>query len=279
MGIHDRGWYREESGRWGGASEHRGVISLIAITIAVSVAGFVIRQERPVVVDGVPVVEHGKPVTDKFPVLRESLDFHYPQVIPGGQVWRFATSFFLDGSFLFLIFGMFCFYFFGGEMEIIYGTGRFVVFYLMSGVVANGTKLLVGLAGLGLDTHTAGCAGPLFATFVLFALHYPHRPIRIWMLLPVPAWLLVTLYLAIHLFALVATAQDPTGGGLPWVIDPLIGAAVGFAFYRSRGTLFGFLSAIGRRERRRSPADLRVYDNAAPRPSGRSSSPPPPDEP
>jgi membrane associated rhomboid family serine protease len=281
MGIHDRDYYRDSGSRWGSASEHRGVIALIAVTVALSLAAFAVTEPRTeLAAEGAFDPDHGR-------VLTEALRFDYGKVVGEWQVWRPFTSFLLTNDiFLGLIFGMLLLYFFGGELEILYGTGRFLTFYLLTGVLANVLKLLLGAAGVGVAykladgtswaVTTYGTAAPMFATMVLFAFHYPHRPIRIWFLIPVPVWLLVCIYLGLHGLLLLGTVANRSGEGVPHAIEPLVGAAVGFVYYRTRGRVFAFADWFGRRERaRRSPANLRVYDDNAPRPSTRSSSPPP----
>jgi membrane associated rhomboid family serine protease len=276
MGIHDRDYYRDGGGRWGAASEHRGVIAIIAITVAVTIASWVVVEP--------PQYDARGELTDPgSAVLQEAIQFEYDKVVPGGQVWRFVTSFlFYPGGFtsiIWLAFSMWFFYFFGGEMEILYGTRRFLTFYVLAGVLANGVKFALGLASENFrHVVTAGNTAPMYAAMVLFAFHYPHRRINLWFV-SVPVWLLVTIYLGVRLLSLLPLARDPSGIGLPWLVEPLVGVLVGFLYYRTRGRIFAFADVLGglfrRRERRRSPANLRVYDDNAPRPSTRSSSPPP----
>ncbi len=273
MGIHDRDYYRDDSGRWGSASAHRGVIALIAVTVALSLVNFVTaEQPRP------PEDAPAQYVPPVYP-LSDALQFDYAKVVGEYQLWRPFTSFLLTPDiFLGLIFGMLLLYFFGGELEILYGTGRFLAFYLLAGVLANVVKFPLGMVGATAPTY--GTAAPMFATMVLFAFHYPHRPIRIWFLIPIPVWILVSIYLGLNLLGLLGAVVRRDPEALPHVIEPLVGAAVGFAYYRTRGRLFAFVDMIGglfrRRERsRRSPANLRVYDDNAPRPSARAASPPP----
>ncbi len=262
MGIHDRGWYRDESSGWGRAGEHRGVILLIAITVACTIVNFVVPQPPQPRTDE----EFAQPVR----ALQQVADFHPVAVLQQAQVWRLATSFFIDASVFGLIFGMLGLYFFGGEMELLYGTGRFVVFYLLAGIIPNAAKLLLALGGIGMDVHTSGASAPLAATFVLFVFHYPHRPIRLWLLPAIPAWVLVTIYLAINVLLLAAAINTRNSGGVPAILEPLLGAVVGYIFYRTRGGVFGLQSAFGKRQKRRtSSANLKVYDEDAPRPSAR----------
>lgn len=282
MGIHDRDYYRDDSGRWGSASAHRGVILIIAVTIAVTVASWV-------VVEPPQYNDRGEVTAPGGSVLHDALQFEYARIVPDGQVWRFVTSFLFYGGgvggFIWLGFGMLFFYFFGGEMEILYGTRRFLIFYLLAGLLANGVKFALGLASESFRTApTAGTAAPMFATMVLFAFHYPHRPIRIWFLIPIPVWILVLIYLGINLLGLLGAVNVRQGEAVPALAEPLVGAAVGFGYFRTRGRLFALVDSLGglfrRREpARRSPANLRVYDDNAPRPSSRPVSPPPVAEP
>jgi membrane associated rhomboid family serine protease len=272
MGIHDRDYYREDTrGWWGSAMEHRGTVALIAVTVSCMIALYAFVDHRPVEVGGVRVQATVYP-------LQEACDFHHPSVMQG-QVWRFVTSFFVSWFSLFsLVFGMLGLYWFGGEMETLYGTRRFVTFYVLAGVLANVGKFALGLGGVGVATRTMGPAAPLFATFVLFAFHYPHRPIRVWFLLPIPVWVLVAVYLGFSLLGAAGEAGGRGGDGLPVFADPLVGAAVGFLYHRSGGRLFGLFDGLAGllsrepRARRRSPANLRVYDETAPQPATVSAS-------
>ena len=277
MGIHDRDYYRDDGGRWGSASAHRGVIALIAVTVALSLMNFAVTEPTTVTVDGVTMP--GEPVH----VLADALQYDHAKVVNEFQVWRFVTSFLLTRDiFLGLLLGSLLLYFFGGEMEILYGTGRFVAFYLLAGVLANVVKFILGFTGA--TSPTYGTAAPMFATMVLFAFHYPHRPIRIWFLIPIPVWILVAIYLGLNLLGLLGAVANRQPQALPHAMEPLVGATVGFVYYRTRGRIFGFVDMIGglfrRREgAQRSPANLRVYDDNAPRPSTRAAPPPAKPEP
>ena len=283
MGIHDRDYYRDDSNRWGSASAHRGVILLIAVTVALSLVNLVTAEPpRPADAAG-PFVPSAHPLSD-------ALQFDYAKIVTEFQVWRVFTSFLLTPDWLFgLLLGSLLLYFFGGELEILYGSGRFLAFYLLAGVLANAIKFLLALAMAKANegaegfhiAPTFGTAAPMFATMVLFAFHYPHRPIRIWFFIPIPVWILVSIYLGLNLLGLLGAVAAREPNGIQRLMEPLVGAAVGFAYYRTRGRLFAFADVFAnlfrRREgARRSPASLRVYDENAPRPSTRAASPPPP---
>jgi membrane associated rhomboid family serine protease len=242
MGIHDRDYYREDSRGWWDMTSNRGTVALIAITIACFLATLIVRN----------------PAGPSELLLW--CDFHYPSILQG-QVWRVFTSFFLHPFGIFsLVFGMLALYWFGGEVEVVYGTTRFVLFYVLTGVLANGVKLLLAVVGVEPNQHSVGPAAPLFATLVLFACHYPRHTIKVFFVLPVAAWIVVVVVLALYLGSLI------NEGARANVVEALVGAAVGILYYRTGGLLFGSfgsrsLRIRGRAEvKQRLPLNLRVYD-------------------
>ena len=222
MGLYDRDYYREDPRSNWSADSRRGTIAIIVLTLA-GMVGYVVSTQ---------ITETG---FDSW--LGQHAEFHIPSV-QQWELWRFFTSFFVSPfSFFSIIFGMLLLYSFGGELESLYGTRRFLVFYAMAGILANVAKLLLAFVGLGgEDARTLGPAAPLFATMVLFAFHFPYRQIRIYFFLPISIWLLVVLYLGFYL--LMFSVPDARGFNRAWMAEPLVGAIVGFAFFKSRGLLF-----------------------------------------
>jgi membrane associated rhomboid family serine protease len=241
MGLYDRDYYREQpTNWWGSPSERRGVTFLIATTVVGMIAYHVLMVPGP---EGYPV--H---------LLQQYTPFHTPSVMQG-ELWRFLSSFFVTPfSFFGILVGLIGLYSFGGEMESIYGTRRFVLFYLAAGVLGNLVKFGLGLAGQGVEAHTSGASAPIFATFVLFAFHYPSRPIS-FLITSIPIWIVVSAYLLINLLMFFNT--NDTGYSKVAVADPLVGALVGFLVYQTRGAI---LDLPERSERRREtrPRPLRL---------------------
>ena len=62
---------------------------------------------------------------------------------PSFQVWQLLTYGFLHGGFTHLFFNMFALYMFGGEIERVLGTRRYLTYYLVCVVGAALTQLLV----------------------------------------------------------------------------------------------------------------------------------------
>ena len=114
--------------------------------------------------------------------------------------WQVVSYAFLHGGLSHLVFNMFGLFMFGAELERVWGSKRFLVFYFASVIVAALTQLLVA-AWSGSPNPTVGASGGLFGLLVGFAMLFPHR--RIVPLIPpipMPAWLFVVIYGVIELF-------------------------------------------------------------------------------
>jgi membrane associated rhomboid family serine protease len=120
---------------------------------------------------------------------------------PSFQVWQLLTYGFLHGGLTHLFFNMFALYMFGGEIERLLGTKRFVTYYLVCVVGAALAQLLV-VSNLGQPpVATVGASGGVFGLLLAFGMAYPHR--RIMLLfppIPMPAWVFVTLYGLLELY-------------------------------------------------------------------------------
>jgi hypothetical protein len=143
---------------------------------------------------------------------------------------------------------------FGSDMEDLYGSREFLAFYLVSAVVGGIAYVLVQLAGLSPPGPCLGASGAVTAVLVLCAIHYPHRTILLFFLLPVPLWLLVILAIAQDAFGLLS---GNTGGTA--VSVHLGGAAFAFAYYNRHWRLLNFWSTLHSWVQRRTRPRLRVY--------------------
>jgi membrane associated rhomboid family serine protease len=124
-----------------------------------------------------------------------------PESGAGFNLWQLVTYAFLHGNTLHLFFNMFALYMFGGEVEGLLGTRRFVTYYLVC-VVGAAVAQLVVVSNLGMPpVPTVGASGGVFGLLLAFGMAFPQR--RIMLLfppIPMPAWLFVTLYGLIELY-------------------------------------------------------------------------------
>lgn len=167
----------------------------------------------------------------------------------GAFNWLFAPqlvtyAFLHDTSGLWHIgFNMLYLWFFGPELENELGRRGFLRLYL-GGAVFGGLVQWAWWAFRGDPGSVVGASGAVYTVMTLFALKWPHRPILLWLVLPVPIWLLAVLRVA-------SDAMDLLQGraGMTAVLVHLGGAAFGLLWYRGGSAL---TAALERRRRDRA---------------------------
>lgn len=100
-----------------------------------------------------------------------------PQNSPFGP-WQLLTYGFLHGNLYHIFFNMLGLWMFGREIELLMGTRRFLVYYLVC-VVGAGVVQLVVAAVQGGVYPTVGASGGLFGILLAFALAFPNRTIML----------------------------------------------------------------------------------------------------
>jgi membrane associated rhomboid family serine protease len=159
--------------------------------------------------------------------------------------WTLVTYMFLHGGILHIVFNMLALYWFGGRVEERLGGRQFVTLYLISGI---------GGALLSFATPRVpilGASGAIMGVMTAYAKYWPRQRFYIYGVLPVEAWLLVTIYVIL----------DISGAG------GLGGAGIAhFAHLGGFGTGFLYLKWL----ELRSPGRRWAKQVAGPAPSGRS---------
>jgi membrane associated rhomboid family serine protease len=120
---------------------------------------------------------------------------------PEFQVWQLLTYGFLHGSLTHLLFNMLALYMFGGDIEQLLGSRRFLVYYLVCVVGAAVAQLVVTGGSSAPPVPTVGASGGVFGLLLAYGMAFPHR--RLMLLfppIPMPAWLFVTLYGLLELY-------------------------------------------------------------------------------
>jgi membrane associated rhomboid family serine protease len=113
-----------------------------------------------------------------------------PQFMP----WQVLTYAFVHAGLAHLAFNMFGVYMFGSELERVWGSRRYLVFYLFCAISAAATQMLV----LSLtDTYiaTVGASGAVFGLLLGFAMEFPNRVVvPLFPPIPMRAPIFVALY-------------------------------------------------------------------------------------
>src|SRR5262249_16788210 len=92
-------------------------------------------------------------------------------------VWQFLTAMFMHGSFWHILFNMLGLFFFGPELEWLWGKKRFLSVYLGIGILAY---LFVYLLNIYSTTVTIGASGAVYGVLGAYAALYPDRQIIVY---------------------------------------------------------------------------------------------------
>jgi membrane associated rhomboid family serine protease len=138
--------------------------------------------------------------------------------------WQLLTYGFLHGNLYHIFFNMLGLWMFGREIEVLMGSRRFLIYYLVC-VVGAGIVQLVVAAIQGGFYPTVGASGGLMGILLAFALAYPNRRIMlIFPPIPMPAKYFVLIFGLLSLYL-------GFSGNVPGVAH----------FAHLGGMLFGFL--------------------------------------
>jgi membrane associated rhomboid family serine protease len=106
--------------------------------------------------------------------------------------WQFLTMGFLHNtqSLLHIVFNMLVLWFFGRQVERLYGGAEFLRLYLVMVIFASVCWALFGkfVMHYGEEVRALGASGAVAGVCVLFVLHYPRVKVLLFFVLPVPAW-------------------------------------------------------------------------------------------
>jgi membrane associated rhomboid family serine protease len=118
----------------------------------------------------------------------------------------FFTSLFLHGSWMHVIGNMWFLYIFGDNVEDYLGHFKYLVFYLLTGVLAMGTHMVMNLHSTAPALGASGAiAGVLGAYFVL----YPRARVLTWFfvfVVWVPAWIILGYWFVLNFLSGTATS-------------------------------------------------------------------------
>ena len=194
-------------------------------------------------------------------VLQTSLGLDLIEVLgmhlPGSKAysfWQPVTHLFMHGNFEHLLFNMFSFWMFGSILENVWGSSRFLTFYLVAGVgaaflhylvvflmdirpellwIEDQIKMANAETLLGLESrkedllsgpNIIGASGAVAGIWIAFATKFPNNYLYLFFFVPVKAKYLAMLYVGFELLAV-------------WQANPTDNVA---HFAHLGGMLFGF---------------------------------------
>jgi membrane associated rhomboid family serine protease len=145
-----------------------------------------------------------------------------PADIAAGRHWAtLLTAMFMHGGWLHIIGNMVFLWAFGPEIEDAMGRSRYVIFYLLSGLVAS----LAQVAAMPSSTvPNLGASGAIAGVMGAFLITYPRDQIRTLLLFGwftritfIPAALLIGLWFIVQLFSEVGAVASVQSGGVAYM--------------------------------------------------------------
>lgn len=196
------------------------------------------------------------------------------------QLWRLLTYAFVHAGIWHLVGNMLFLWWFGRQVEDDLGSREFLLFYLLSAILA-------GLAFVGVDvlshylyfpdsrepfTKVVGASGAVMAVLLVAACTNPRQTVYLMLLIPVPIWVMVVIYGLIDVYLLTGVngmvSLLPNSTNRVAVECHLAGAVFGFLYQRNGWRLSGLTNWM--RLPGRSRPRLRLYreeDVTLPRPA------------
>jgi membrane associated rhomboid family serine protease len=151
-------------------------------------------------------------------------------------LWQPVTYLFLHGGFMHILMNMLYLWFFGKDLEDIWGTRRFLQFYFFCGVGAGLVVVLANYLFGDPRIPTIGASGAIFGILLVAAVLWPDR-IIIFIIFPIKLKYLVMLLGAIAFFGL----SEPNSGVSQ--VAHLSGMGFGYLFLKTSG--FRKLDLVG----------------------------------
>lgn len=222
MGIHDREYYRDEPRGIFLGGDRSMVVNLIIINVIVYLADLLLFNE-----------EAGRWLGLEASLVRQPWN-----------AWQLLTYGFVHNprSITHIGFNMLALWFFGRDIETIYGRRVFLQLYLTL-VIVSGLCWVIAENLLFRDyaSRAVGASGAVFGVMLVFVLHFPTRIFYIWGILPIPVWLLAGLYVLNDFATISRSARDGVNYSNIAHAAHLAGAAYGALFYKTRWTLFSLV--------------------------------------
>ena len=163
-----------------------------------------------------PFGEYRQIAADKFT--------YYLGLIPHyftSRPWTIITSMFIHAGFWHIFGNMLTLYFFGNFLARTVGNIKFLLVYLIGGIVGNALYLLLGQD----FSIVIGASGAVYAVAGALVVMYPKLPVRLYLIIPVPLWVVVLIFFVAWSFVPGVAWQAHIGG-------LAVGLIAGFFFRR-----------------------------------------------
>ncbi len=129
-------------------------------------------------------------------------------LVESGFLWTLVTYQFLHGGIFHILINMFVLWMFGTEVERLWDEWSFLQFYLVCGIAAGLTMVMVNY---GRSTESlvpvVGASGAIFGLLGAFGYYWPDREIFIWGIFPMKVKYFITFIAAFELLVSMSETQ------------------------------------------------------------------------
>jgi membrane associated rhomboid family serine protease len=136
------------------------------------------------------------------------------EVIRKGEYWTLLTSMFMHGGWMHIIGNMLFLKVFGDNVEDALGHGRFVLFYLLTGMAAHAAFILLNPAS---TIPTVGASGAISGVLGAYIILFSRNRVRVFFgygIIIVPAWAMIgfwALQQFLNTWATIAYTRQTSG--------------------------------------------------------------------
>ena len=157
---------------------------------------------------------------------------------PGHHFLNILTSMFLHGSWLHLIGNMWFFWIFGNNIEDSMGHMRFISFYLLSGIIAALTQVVLRPTSV---IPMVGASGAISGVMGAYLILYPR--VRVYVLLPLliffttialPAWAMLGYWMLLQFLGSLQASGNGGGVAFGAHVGGFVAGALMIRFFRRR---------------------------------------------
>jgi len=182
-----------------------------------------------------------------------------PSQVLNGQIWQFFTYSFLHADVMHLVLNCLVLAFLGAEIESLWGTKRFLVFYFICTTAAAFFYMLAQLLisnPMYMSLPMVGASGGIYGLLMAYGVLFADRQLLFMMMFPLPARQFVWVLVAVEFLQALFSGQ----GGLS-AIAHLAGLATGYGLLWFQAQNFN-RSRLGKALKSKSrPGHLRLVED------------------
>ncbi len=163
----------------------------------------------------------------------QNFDLVPAQVVQTFAVWQLVTYMFLHAGLGHVLWNMLSLWMFGAELERLWGTARFLRFYLVCGVFAGLTVVMFAYMFNGIYSRTVGSSGAVLGILMAYALMFPDQTILFGFLIPMKSKYFVMIIGAVVLLQSFSATVGGQKSGVA-VLAHLGGLVAGYLLLRGK---------------------------------------------